>query len=275
MMRGRGALKLMVLTACIGLLGCSNTPSAYLRATNAPRTLNLYSANTTPLVARISQHYSALNPQLLFEINEGNHQQLTQNLLKGEIPYFITVHLETTQGWWAAPLAQDALVLISHPLNPVDNLSLEQARALFQGQIQRWDELGGEPLPVLLYSREAGAGVRTEFEARLLGNRRISPNARQRSSDEALLETVSRQRGALAYVPYSLLGLLNERVKPIALDGVLPTQDSIAQGLYPLRLTVYIVGWQEPQGDLRQFVGWIQSKEGQSIVAECCIPLPP
>lgn len=274
MIRGRAALRWMIISACMALFGCSNLPTPFAaRATNthAPLTLSLYSADVTPLVTRLSQNYSLLKPHLLFELSENNHQRLSQALREGDIPYFITPHLESNARWWAAPLAQDALVLVTHPNNPIHTLSLEEARSLFQGRIQRWDELGGEALEVNLYSREAGSGTRAEFEARLLGNRRISPNARQRSSDEALLETVSRDPAALAYLPYSRV---DERVKVLALEGISPSQTSIAQGIYPLRLTIYIVGLQEPQGELRQFLGWIQSQEGQGVVAECCVPLP-
>jgi len=55
-------------------------------------------------------------------------------------------------------------------------------------------------------------------------------------------------------------------VHAVAVDGVAPTLENVANNSYPLRSTIFIVGQREPEGDFRSFIGWVQSPEGQTVV---------
>lgn len=270
MIVGRPALHLLSIAACALLIGCSPANTSSIAA---PRlALSLAYANDAEILVRLlSQRYSAQQVNLDFDLKNDHHAVLMARLRTGTIPYFITPHLEPQAGLWAAPLAQDALVLVVHPNNPLNSLSLDDARRLYQGYIHQWQELGGKPQAVRLFSREEGSATRLAFEARLLGTRRVSANAQLVPSLEGMRQVIQTDEGTVGYLLYSQL---SAGLKPLALDGVLPSQSSISSGTYPLALTVYIVGLGEPQGELRQFLGWIQSAEGQAVLSACCAPLP-
>jgi len=270
MIVGAPTLRLVSIAACALLLGCSPATNGGVAA---PRlTLGLaYADDAAALVRLLSQRYSAQQINLDFDLKNDTHAALMARLRTGQTPYFITPHLEPQVGLWAAPLAQDALVMVVHPNNPLNGLSLDDARRLYQGYIDQWQELGGRPARVRLLSREEGSATRQAFEARLLGARRISANAQLVPSPEGLSQVIQEEEAAIGYLLYSQL---TPGLKPLALDGVLPTQASISSGTYPLALTVYIVGRSEPEGELRQFLGWVQSAIGQAVLSECCAPLP-
>ena len=59
----------------------------------------------------------------------------------------------------------------------------------------------------------------------------------------------------------------------MAVDGVYPTPDNIYNNLYPLRSTIFVIGLEEPEGDYRLLIGWLQSSEGQEIIGQHYIPL--
>ncbi|MCS6837000.1 MAG: substrate-binding domain-containing protein [Anaerolineae bacterium] len=270
MIVGAPALRLLSVAACMLLLGCS--PASTSRVTAPRLALSLaYADDAAALVRLLSQRYSAQQVGLDFDLSSDSHAALMTHLRTGQLSYFITPHLEPQVGLWAAPLAQDGLVLVVHPQNPLNDLSLDDARRLYQGYIRRWQELGGRPVDVRLLSREEGSAARLTFEARLLGTRRLSANAQLVSSLDNLRRVIQDDEGAIGYLLYSQL---SAGLKPLALDGVLPSQASISSGAYPLTLTVYIVGRGEPEGELRQFLGWVQSAAGQAVLSDCCAPLP-
>jgi ABC-type phosphate transport system substrate-binding protein len=94
-------------------------------------------------------------------------------------------------------------------------------------------------------------------------------NARLAPSSAATLQTVRQDPNAIAYVSFSLV---DDSVRVIAIDDLLPTTDQ--DSAYPLHTPLFIVGNGEPEAAYRAFIAWIQSDSGQSIVARHYRPLP-
>ena len=264
--------RVLAILAFSAIVGCSPQFTPATPSLPEPVTLQLYStATTAPLVTRLASAYSSTQADLSIETRVVNHEAMVTRLLSGEKAYFVSNHLPGNSQLWAAPIAQDGLVIIVHPENGVSDLSSDQIRQIFQGFIRNWSELGGEDLPITLFSRDAESGTRLQFERLIMGQRRTSANAQLITSAEAALISVAETRGGIAYTMLSQHG---NRVSALSIDGVLPTQNAIRQSRYPLRSTLFIIGPAEPEADLRAFVGWIQSFEGQAIVAERFVPLP-
>ena len=73
--------------------------------------------------------------------------------------------------------AIDGIALAVHPENPLKNLTQEQAKKVFSGQITRWSELGSKDRPIHLYSRDTESGTRQTFQELLMGQDQISLQA--------------------------------------------------------------------------------------------------
>lgn len=192
-----------------------------------------------------------------------NYQSQLDQLYRGTTPYFATNHLALDSTLWAAPIALDGLAVIVHPDVKVTDLSIDQLRAIYQGRVSNWLDVGGEDMPITVFSRESGSGTRAEFDRLILGLRGVSRHARIASSSELMIQNIIRTSGAIGYVS---MGFLGERMTPLRIDGVLPTSETITSSLYPLRTTIYVVGLHEPEGTTRSLIGWIQSYEGQAVV---------
>lgn len=260
----------LALFAFSSLLGC--TTQANLASPTYPSVvLRVYHTDTTrALFETLTTHYADTTP-ITWETQISNHSTLSNRLLIGEAPYFITQQLPKDPSLWAAPLAQDALVMVVHPKNSVPSLTLENIRRIYLGNITNWAELGGDNRDIVLFSREEGADVRAEFERLVMGQRRTSPNAQVLPSSEALMERIGNEEGGIGYVAFSQLA---PATRAMNIEGVEPTQETLANLLYPLRLTVYIVGRTEPEREYRAFVGWAQSEKGQAFIKEQYVPLP-
>lgn len=263
----------LAIVAVTVVVGCSShsppatTPPAY----DPP--LRIYATSATlPLLTELTGAFSSsyTSPSLSIETRSGNYRAMLERLLDGETPFFVSNHLPVHSPLWAAPLAQDGIAVIVHRDNPVSGLTTEQLRALYQGQVANWRELGGPDLGVVVVSREDGAGTRAEFEQQVMGQRRTTLAARIAPSSVGMVETVSTTPGAVGYVS---LAFVDARVRALAINGVVCTLATVTDNTYPLRATVFVVGLEEPQGLYRTFIGWAQGMEGQAVVRRRYAPL--
>jgi ABC-type phosphate transport system substrate-binding protein len=165
---------------------------------------------------------------------------------------------------WTSGFAYDSLVIVVQPDNPIANLTLIELRDIFQGRTFDWTPFGGtgEVIPV---SREANSIARQLFEERVMGGRAVTQNAMLKSSAQAVVDYVATTPGAIGYVPISQVG---DKVKVVSLEGVMPNPTTAANGQYVLSSPLYLIARAEPQGDLREFVGWLLGDDGQKMLSE-------
>jgi phosphate transport system substrate-binding protein len=272
MKEAKRALASLVLAI---IVGCTSNLTPATPPPNEAVALRIYSTEDAyPLLQSLSLSFASQYPDIPLENHFHNQNILLEKLANDEVAYFLSHHFpaENQTEYWAAPLAQDALAIIVNPENPLANLSIENIRRIYRGYLSNWQELGGNDLPITIYSRDESAGLRLEFERLVMGQERTSPNALVLPSPQAVLEQVAVDVGAIAYMP---LSLLNDDVRVVTIDGVLPSVETIMDNRYPLRLSLFIIGLSEPSENYLAFVAWAQSRDGQAGISEYYAPLPP
>ncbi len=162
-------------------------------------------------------------------------------------------------------IALDGIVLIVNRKNQVTNLSLEQVRAIFSGRINSWRELGGEDRKITVITREEGSGTRASFEEKVMAGERFAPDALIQDSNGAVREIVANDPAGIGYISF---GLVDERVKPLAIDGITPTEVTIRNGTYPLVRHFLFLTRGEPTPLARSFIEFTLSPEGQNALKE-------
>jgi phosphate transport system substrate-binding protein len=263
-----------VLALALTLFGCSNQLVPVSTPIIPTVTLRLYATTSTlPLAADLSAAYNVVEPNVRFEVASGSFETILGQLIAGETPYFLSNHLPNEAealSLWAAPIGQDGIAVIVHQDNPVESLTSEQVRQIFQGRITNWREVGGENLPITVFSREDGSGTRVELESLLLGARGTTPSAEIAPSSAAMRLSVSRTPGGIGYVS---MGYFDSTVRALAVDGSLPVSEQVASYSYPLRSTLFVIGLSEPQTDYRALIAWMQSPVGQTVIGRRYAPL--
>ena len=164
------------------------------------------------------------------------------------------------RGEKAVLIGKDAVVVLIHKDNPVENLSIEQLKAVFSGKIKNWKELGGfdEPVEPLvtspisatheLFKRIVMEGA--EFKARV-----VEP-------DPSILLYVSGHRGAVGLTSFFLLEK-PQGVKPVKPEG---QEVSTSNPSYPLLRPLYLITSESPRPEVREFLDWVVSDEGQAYL---------
>jgi len=165
----------------------------------------------------------------------------------------------------AFPIIYDAIAVIVHPANPLDNLSSEEIRRIFSGQVRNWREVGGQSSPITLVSREEGSGTRETFQHLIMGKTLISLGALVQDSNGAIRQVVADDRNAIGYIS---LGLVNEKVKALKIDGLKPTVENIRRGGYKIIRPFLFVFKSKPQGLAKDFLDYALSSEGQKLLTQ-------
>jgi phosphate transport system substrate-binding protein len=220
-------------------------------------------------------------PDALLAVNSAaaNWETIFNQLRAGDVPFALTAYVPPDANLWVAPVGQDGLAIVVDTANPISFLSFDDLRAIFQGRIANWSELGGPDLPLTVVSRESGADTRLLLNALVMEDRRTTLGARMALSGQTVLEIVGSTPGAIGYVSMAQVDH-RVRVVPIADQKtdppVLPTPETVGAGQYPLRSTIMLAGLQPPDESsiYRDWFAWMQSPAGQAIVGQSYAPLP-
>lgn len=120
-------------------------------------------------------------------------------------------------------LGREAIALIVHPTNPIANASSELLSQLYSGRLGNWSDIGGPPGPIVLLTREEGDGARAALERAVLGGRSVTATALLAPADAIMVDRVATTPTAIGYVG---VGAVNDRVKVVPVNTILPSNDA-------------------------------------------------
>jgi phosphate transport system substrate-binding protein len=174
-------------------------------------------------------------------------------------------------------VARDGVTIYVHESNAVPALSLAQVRDIYMGRITNWKQVGGRDATILLYGRENSSGTYGFFKEMVLGNRDFADRLQALPGTSAVVNAVSKDPNGIGYGGAAYAKGVRE--VPLRKDDkappVLPSLASVSDGSYPLSRYLFFYTRQKPAGDVKKFVDWVLSAEGQKIVgAVGYYPLP-
>lgn len=162
-------------------------------------------------------------------------------------------------------LGQDGIVMAVNPSNPVSDLTTEQLQGIFSGEITNWNEVGGSDGEINVITREDGSGTLDAFESIVMGDKEIKSDAVVQSSTEAVKQSVAQDPNAIGFVSYAHM---SDDVKSLTVNGVAPSDATIADGTYELQRPFLFLTNGEPTGDVKEFIDWVLGEEGSKVLAE-------
>jgi len=164
---------------------------------------------------------------------------------------------------WSTVMAKDGLAIVTHPENPVRNLTVEQVRDIYAGTLINWSDVGGADAKIHVITREEGSGSRDAFESLVMDKRPITPRAIVQDSNGAVKQLVSSDVNSIGFISS---GLVDDKVNAIILDGVAATHENISIGAYPLFREFLFVTEGEPGEYAAKFIDYALSPAGQAIL---------
>jgi phosphate transport system substrate-binding protein len=289
---GVGALLLVSVIACSPTThrGTGAGPArAVIRITGSDTMVNLLQA--------WAEHYTKVQPAVSVQIAGGGSGVGIAGLLEGTLDIAAASRemrpaerqrVKTRYG--SEPreftVALDALAVYAHRRNPIDAISLESLAEIYgeQGRIVAWSQLGlsNPACPsdrVIRVGRQNNSGTFAYFRDVVLGStREYKMGSIDQSGSKDVVALVSRTPCAVGYsgIAYATPGVKVLRVSARPGEPAIPpTEDAVLAGSYPLARPLYLYTATEPAGDVKTFLEWTLSPDGQRIVGELgLVPVP-
>ena len=171
------------------------------------------------------------------------------------------------------PIAKEAFVFFVQKDNPIDNLTSEQIRAIYHGDITNWKEVGGKNEKILAYQRPEDSGSQVMMKYFMGDTELKEPETYEYIGGMGdVVRRVAQyadENGAMGYTfKYFLTGLQQEKnVKIISIDGIEPTAENIRNGSYPAVANVvmaYLASNENP--NVQKMIDFMLSEDGQYLV---------
>jgi phosphate transport system substrate-binding protein len=167
-------------------------------------------------------------------------------------------------------VAKDGVSVYLNEKNSVSELSLQQLHDIYTGKITNWKDLGGENKKIILYSRESSSGTYVFFKEVVMKNADFHPSAQTLPGTAAIVNAVARDQYGIGYggAAYAK-GVKFCKVKKDASSAAYePNLETVSTGNYPVSRDLYFYLRNKPTGEMKSFIEWILSHEGQKIVSE-------
>ncbi len=159
--------------------------------------------------------------------------------------------------------AIDGVAPVVNPKNPVKKLSKSQVIDIFAGKVDNWKALGGEDRKINVYTRDAASGTREVFWKMALDKGPITDGALVVKSNGAMKSAVSQDPYGIGYVS---VGHIDQTVAPVALDGVVPTIETVREGTYKIARGLYSNTKGKPTGLTKKFIDFLYTPDGKMII---------
>jgi phosphate transport system substrate-binding protein len=265
----RLTLVLLLLSSCGAAVPAAPTP--------APLT-GTYTASggggALPAVEALTARFKELHPGIDWIVSESGSNSAIKLVLSNTIDVgFVSRELTDAEKKQVTgiPIGFSGTAVIVNAANPVTNLTREQLRRIYTGEITSWPELGGTEPMIRAYIREPNAATRQTFEAFVFAGAvpEYGKNVVQQTEVEAMLTAVNSFRGAIGIASTGSRTASDKRVKMLSIDGIPATQETIASGEYkivrPLALIYSNTADLKPA--IRAFFEFVKTPEGQRIAA--------
>jgi phosphate transport system substrate-binding protein len=253
-------IKLGISLLCGYLLaGCSQGPARSHSITIAGST------SVQPFAEKLTEIYMEVHPDLIINVQGGGSTAGITSCRSGaaQIGTCSRELRDDEKDLQRIVIAYDGIAIIVHPVNPITNLTIEQAQRIFSGTTRFWSELGWVRKPIHFVTREEGSGTRDAFEHLVMGKKEISDEALVQDSNGSVREIIANNPQAIGYISF---GVVNHQVKALSVNSVVPTLKTIKSKQYLLSRPFLFVTRDQSSPATRKFIDFVLGTNGQRIL---------
>jgi phosphate transport system substrate-binding protein len=166
------------------------------------------------------------------------------------------------------PVAKDGLAIYVNASNPLNEITIAQVKDIFTGKVTNWKDLGGSDSKIIVYSRENSSGTYVFFKEVVLEGKDFSPRAQTMPGTGTVVNAVAKETYGIGYggAAYAKGIKVLKVKKDASAPAVAPDKEHVESGTYPLSRPLFFYLRNKASGDVKAFIDFTLSGEGQGIV---------
>ena len=272
-MKIRNFKKYAVLVVLLGVLGFAFTP--------APERITVKGSDTMVILAqKWAEVYMKTNPEAAVQVTGGGSGTGISALINGATDIAISsrkmkrTEMDKMKSRYNTlgveiACAKDGITVYLHPSNKVKELTMSQLGRIFRGEIINWKEVGGADQKIKLYGRENSSGTYVFFQEHVLEGD-YAASCQTLPGTAAVVNAVKKDPNAIGYggAAYAEGIVICKVKKDENSPGVLASAETIKNDTYPISRYLFMYVKSRPTGQMKKFIDWILSPEGQKLVVE-------
>jgi phosphate transport system substrate-binding protein len=235
----------------------------------------IISGSTTilPMAMAAAEEYQKIHPQIQISVSGTGTGEGLKSLVDGVIdiagasrdilPTERSRAIRENVTLRRHTVALDSLAVITHPDNPIKDLSIEELHDIYVGVYKNWKELGGHDRPIIAINRDSSSGTFEMWLELVLLGERYRKDAQTQPSSGGVAYAVGGNKNAIGYVG---LGFLTSKVKVLTVNGVGPELPNVASGAYPLSRELYMFTEDPTPERAGNFIEFMGSEAGRKII---------
>ena len=279
-------LTLVAVMALTMMVGCGAEEPAAEEATQAPATeapaeeapaaeelsgtVNVNgSTSMADVIAALTEGFNEINPGVQINYTGSGSGAGIEGVLAGTCDLGLSSRAlsedEKGQGAVENIVAKDGVAVVINPENTVTDLTTEQIAAIYTGEITNWSEVGGPDAEIAVLGRDSASGTRSAFEE-ILGIEDACVYLNEYSSTGDVIGNVASNPNAIGYAS---LSAVDDSVVAVAVNGVTPTEATVADGSFAIQRPFVIVTVEgtELSASAQAFLDYAMSAEVADIIA--------
>lgn len=171
----------------------------------------------------------------------------------------------------------DALVFIVNEENPIESLTADQVRDIYSGKITNWKEVGGLDQEIVAFQRPHLSGSQTLMLELMMKDTEMSEPLEESISETMgdIINDIAAYDNSANAIGYSVYYYAKNMftqpgLKFIAIDGVLPSNETINSGEYGYTKPFYgVIPKAAPSAEARAILTYLLTPEGQQMLEDC------
>lgn len=273
-------LILIIMALAVGCVGNDNEITK--QETELTGSLKLDGSTTVyPIAKHAAEDFVKLHPKVTIDVQQSSSGEGIATFLEGKIDISDATRPPKDKEHDAAKgkgmnlhmtvISNDAVAIIVHPDNPISDITVGQLKEIyFDGTINDWSQItnGEKTGKINVYNTDPKiSGTAELFNKKIAGSSGtpyVEGSTIVHPTPE-MIPTIKNDPDGIAYTP---MKWINSDVKPVAVNGVTASKETVLDTSYPLARKMYMITDGSPKGLAREFISYILSQEGQEIVEE-------
>ena len=221
-----------------------------------------------PLVETVAESYQTENPGKFINVQGGGSGTGLSQVQSGAVDIGNSdLFAEEKSGIDASALVDHRVAVVG--ITPIVNkcvgvkdISMENLRKIFTGELTNWKEVGGKDQPVVILNRASGSGTRSTFEKWVLDGE-TAIRAQEQDSSGMVRQIVADPPGAISYVAFSYV---TDDVATLSIDGVAPKDENVTTNKWTIWAYEHMYTKSQPKELTKEFLEYILSDDVQNNI---------